>query len=445
MDAAGRSGTALSPGLAGRLGLAADLLVLAPALALATRLSGQPWPGLSDGFTWLAAAAVCAWALLARALRCYANDVPRGLLDHLALGTVQVLAVVTLLAVARPFAPASVAFPAAARVLAVLWPLTVFLRLFVFRALSAREAPIEEVLILGAGPDGRVMGEGLLARGQRRLLGYLAFSDERQSPTLPAPFLGSARDLESLLRVTPLSEVFLAGNAQRDGEELQAAVRVCEKLGLPFALPPHDLRLERARPVAPRGPGDGFLHYRIDEAGPGRLALKRLFDIVSSAAALWVLAPLLALATFVIKLGSRGAVFHHHVRMGVQGRPFHLLGFRLPGDPSGTRLGRFLHRCPLHELPQLLNVLRGDLSVVGPRPPVPSEVAQLEPWQRRRLSVRPGLTWIWRLSGRTQLSLEDWLRLPQPAPGRWSLAGDLRLLFGTGPGPQAEAGERPRG
>jgi lipopolysaccharide/colanic/teichoic acid biosynthesis glycosyltransferase len=107
--------------------------------------------------------------------------------------------------------------------------------------------------------------------------------------------------------------------------------------------------------------------------------------------------------------------------------------FKIRNDPRMTRVGRFLRRTSLDELPQLFNVLRGDMSLVGPRPPVPHEVAKYEPWQRRRLSVLPGLTCIWQVSGRNDIPFEDWMKLDLEYAQTWSLRKDFHLLLRTLP------------
>jgi len=107
--------------------------------------------------------------------------------------------------------------------------------------------------------------------------------------------------------------------------------------------------------------------------------------------------------------------------------------FKAPRDPRVTRVGRFLRRFSLDEVPQLWNVLKGDMSLVGPRPPLPEEVAHYEPWQRRRLAMKPGLTCLWQISGRTELSFAQWMALDLAYIDSWSLALDLKILVKTIP------------
>jgi len=107
--------------------------------------------------------------------------------------------------------------------------------------------------------------------------------------------------------------------------------------------------------------------------------------------------------------------------------------FKMKSDPRITRVGKFLRKFSIDELPQLINVLRGDMSVVGPRPPVPQEVAKYQTWQRRRLSVRPGLTCIWQVSGRNEISFEQWMYMDLQYIDTWSFTKDIGLILKTFP------------
>jgi lipopolysaccharide/colanic/teichoic acid biosynthesis glycosyltransferase len=102
-------------------------------------------------------------------------------------------------------------------------------------------------------------------------------------------------------------------------------------------------------------------------------------------------------------------------------------------DPRVTGIGRFIRKYSIDELPQFINVLRGEMTIVGPRPPVPGEVAQYEAWQRRRLSVRPGITCVWQVSGRNQIGFEEWMYLDMQYIDNWSLTQDFQLIFKTVP------------
>jgi lipopolysaccharide/colanic/teichoic acid biosynthesis glycosyltransferase len=191
-------------------------------------------------------------------------------------------------------------------------------------------------------------------------------------------------------------------------------------------------------------------------AGSARRA-KRAFDVVFAAAALLALVPLLVLVALAIRLDSRGPVLFRQRRIGRGGRPFRLWKFRTmsadaeqreaalwalsrdPGwldldeDPRVTRVGRALRRASLDELPQFVNVLRGHMSLVGPRPLLPAEHARMPAWARCRDEVLPGLTGLWQVSGRALLSFEAMLRLDCVYVATWSLRRDLGLLVRTVP------------
>jgi exopolysaccharide biosynthesis polyprenyl glycosylphosphotransferase len=410
------------------------------------------------------------WLITASALRHYAATAyDRSPLDDLALITTQCAAVITVLAVLELFAPRGAPLPRIPLVLAFTWAPTAFLRFAIFRPLASSERPLQEVLVVGVGPIARLTAQDMRGRGHQRPVGHLKFSDENGSETAllcrsytregeRCVVLGKAEDLERVLRETAVDEVYIAGKMRTHGDEMQDAIRVCEKYGIPFAVPASAFRLERAQAMDSSAVADGYLHYQTHEAKPQQEAMKRLFDIVASGAALWLLLPLFVVVMALIKLTSRGPVFFRQKRVGLHGYTFNMLKFRsmvtdaeslknslrdaneqsgpvfkMKNDPRVTRIGRFIRRYSIDELPQLINVLRGDMSLVGPRPPVPDEVAKYEAWQRRRLSVRPGLTCLWQVSGRNQISFEDWMVLDMQYIDHWSLGRDLNLICRTIP------------
>ncbi len=188
-----------------------------------------------------------------------------------------------------------------------------------------------------------------------------------------------------------------------------------------------------------------------------RLWIKRSIDIAIAAAGLLVLAPWMAVVAALIRLTSPGPAIFRQVRCGLNGRRFlfykfrsmcenaeemkpalaHLnireTAFKIPDDPRLTPLGRYLRKFSIDEWPQLWNVLRGDMSLVGPRPAVPSEVEHYQRWQRRRLRMRPGLTCIWAVSGRDKVDFETWMKMDMQYIDNWSLALDWKILLRTIP------------
>jgi exopolysaccharide biosynthesis polyprenyl glycosylphosphotransferase len=327
------------------------------------------------------------------------------------------------------------------------------------RWLERRDVSEKPALIVGIGPLGRHTGLEIRdAGGARRVTGFLSFDGETIHDRLPAPILGKASDLEGVLRQCVVDEVFLAGQRDAHHAEMQRAIAVCERFGVPFALPAGGFRLVRAEPLHKRAIPDGYIHYVSFRHKPLQLAAKRAIDILASSVALVLLSPLLVVVSLLVKLTSRGPVLFRQVRVGQHGRTFHMLKFRsmvvnaeelkarllaqnelegpvfkMQRDPRITLVGRYMRKFSVDELPQLLNVLRGEMSLVGPRPPLPSEVARYEAWQRRRLSVRPGLTCVWQVSGRNQISFEDWMYLDMQYIDHWSLTRDLELIARTVP------------
>jgi lipopolysaccharide/colanic/teichoic acid biosynthesis glycosyltransferase len=187
---------------------------------------------------------------------------------------------------------------------------------------------------------------------------------------------------------------------------------------------------------------------------PAYLAAKRGLDIVGALILLVLLSPVMLFSLCVLLVTTRGRPIFRQVRLGCEGRPFVLYKFRTMAvdaekrigevanehvgpafknrrDPRITRFGRLLRRTSIDETPQLLNVLAGQMSLVGPRPSLPSEVARYSPWHRRRLSVCPGLTCLWQVSGRSEIAFDDWVRMDLWYVRNQSIRTDLGLLLKT--------------
>ncbi len=185
---------------------------------------------------------------------------------------------------------------------------------------------------------------------------------------------------------------------------------------------------------------------------------KRALDVLGALFALVALSPVIALLALIVRMTSRGPVFYRSTRIGRGGRPFTFIKlrsmvkdadvkrhhmthlneadgpvFKIARDPRITPIGRFMRSTSLDEVPQFWNVLVGDMSLVGPRPPIAHEVAQYEPWQLRRLDVRPGLTCLWQISGRSRIGFQEWMRLDLEYIRHRSFALDLKILLRTIP------------
>ncbi len=449
----------LAPGFASRLNLLVDLVLVVGALLGSTVGMGHPVQVGNLDLWFLLGVAGLGWLLVGSALCLYdPRFADRAPLDDLALVSITVVAVTGGLYLERLLIAGGMPVVALSPFPLLLWASVVALRQLVFRRLAVREAPLDEALILGVGSMGRLTGEDLLKSCRRRITGYLAFGSEKSLASMPGPVLGKVERLEEVLCQVPVDIVYIAGNMQKHGTEMQHAIKVCERFGIPFALPAHPFRMDRARPEHSHAVADGYLHFVTHAPARHQQAIKRLFDISSSAAALVVLSPLLLTVAALIKLTSRGPIFFTQKRVGLHGKPFDMLKFRsmvvnaeelkarlealneqtgpvfkMKNDPRITPIGRFIRKYSIDELPQLLNVLRGEMSVVGPRPPLPREVEKYAAWQRRRLSVRPGLTCIWQVSGRNQISFEEWMYLDMQYIDNWTLLTDVSLILKTVP------------
>ena len=448
----------LNAGVTARLNLVFDLVGLIAILLYGYKLLGTAMH--PDGYVHLVPLSLFAagvWAITATAVRHYTSDAYQSpVLDDAAMTAVVLVAVFTSLEALNYFFRAVGNTPTDLRLLLLDFVLALSARP-VFRFLSRREIPSDEVLVVGAGIRARLTAEAIAQSNGESVLGMVAFEGERPESSA-IPFLGPFEMLERILRTTPVSKVYIAGNALKDGASMQKAITTCEQLGVPFALPAYSFRLGRAHPQDASSLKHGYVHYLVHEPKLRRRAVKRVFDIISSAAALWVLLPLLVIIAILVKVTSKGPIFFKQERVGLNGRKFNMLKFRsmlanaeeikaslaalneqsgpvfkMRRDPRVTPLGRFIRKFSIDELPQLLNVLRGDMSVVGPRPPVPSEVAQYAAWQLRRLSVRPGLTCLWQVSGRSTISFEEWMYLDMQYIDHWSLMQDVRLILRTIP------------
>jgi exopolysaccharide biosynthesis polyprenyl glycosylphosphotransferase len=303
----------------------------------------------------------------------------------------------------------------------------------------------------------------LVEEGERFGLRLLAFvyTDEHP-PTLPEnlrysyPALPKDRLLE-LLHNRVVDEVIFAPDAEHL-RILEPLMQQCEEEGVHMRVQLSFLPTGFSHVFVEHMAHVPLLTFASTPQNDVALLAKRGLDIAVSSIALIILSPLLVVIAVLIKLTSKGPVFYRQTRCGLGSRRFTLLKFRsmvnnahelLPelehhnevdgpvfkmrNDPRCTSVGRWLRILSLDELPQLWNVLRGDMSLVGPRPPLPQEVEQYEPWQRRRLRIRPGLTCLWALEGRSKLQFDRWMRLDLLYIDNWSMWLDFKILLKTIP------------
>ncbi len=337
------------------------------------------------------------------------------------------------------------------------------------RALQAewrrRGLGVSRLLIVGAGDVGRAVMRNIVAHPE---IGYqiVGFVDDDAAKTSVGRYklLGSLEQVESIVTSERVDEVIIAlpWMYQR---KIIGLVRACEARGARARVVPDLFQLSLNRLDVDDIGGLPLLGVKEPSIPRvGRLA-KRALDVILAAAGLIVAAPLMALIALIIRLESRGPVLFTQLRVGEKGRLFYIhkfrsmrLGaeaeqdqlrrlnqadgplFKIKDDPRLTRFGRLLRRVSLDELPQLFNVLLGEMSLVGPRPGLPDEVAQYQPWQRQRLEISPGITGLWQVSGRSDISFDEMCLLDIYYIENWSLSLDLiimlrtipRVLFGNG-------------
>ena len=281
------------------------------------------------------------------------------------------------------------------------------------------------------------------------------------------PVVGDLENLSDAIRDSGANEVIIADSEVNAETLFEVMMRSGRRHGVEFRIAPSLFNcLPRKTEIDQIGVLPMIRLFREPLSSGSRL-LKRTFDIVISSLAIFFLFPLWLLIALLIKLDSKGPVLYTQERVGMDGRLFLVFKFRtmqagadsnthreyqrafiagqaeanmgdtgkptykLLADPRITRVGKFLRRTSLDEVPQLLNVLMGDMSVVGPRPPIPYEVEAYELWHRKRLDMKPGLTGLWQVSGRNRLPFEEMVRLDLFYIENWSLLLDLKIILRT--------------
>jgi exopolysaccharide biosynthesis polyprenyl glycosylphosphotransferase len=331
-----------------------------------------------------------------------------------------------------------------------------------------KEKSLQRILMVGLDVEMVRMAEYIKKYPEMgyTLVGCLGDYTDLEKPPSSLKVLGSLPEFEKVVKENPVDEIILF-SFRKIWANLTHILQVCQDMGIRVTMVPQwsnlqfsDISFRRLASV----PLISFL-------GPPRkdisLFIKAISDFLIALAALILSAPLFLLITLLIKVDSKGPVFFRQQRCGLHGRVFPLIKFRsmvqdaetmqeslkafnemsgpvfkMKADPRVTRVGYWLRKTSLDELPQLINVLKGDLSLVGPRPPLPAEVAQYERWQRRRLSVKPGITCTWQISGRNDINFEEWIQLDLHYIDHWSLLLDFKILIRTIPAVLSGRGAR---
>ena len=334
------------------------------------------------------------------------------------------------------------------------------IRNLILEHLRKRGIGVTRVLIVGAGDIGRRVMRNILAQPN---LGYHVVGFVDDDPEKGHGYIGRFRGLGSIDKLPNIVQnedvdeviITLPWMYHR---KIMSVIAQCERQNVRAKIVPDLFQMSLSHMTVDDLSGVPLISVREITFRRGEMILKRAMDVVVSLALLVLLAPLMLLIAAAIKLDSPGPVFFKQVRVGKNGRKFVMYKFRsmyegaeeelerlralneadgpifkLRDDPRCTRVGRILRRLSLDELPQLYNVLRGEMSLVGPRPPLPSEVAQYKEWHKKRLAVSPGMTGLWQVSGRSQLSFDEMVLLDLYYIENWSPLMDLRILLRTIP------------
>jgi exopolysaccharide biosynthesis polyprenyl glycosylphosphotransferase len=305
------------------------------------------------------------------------------------------------------------------------------------------------VAIIGVGRTARRVAERIQTHpeGGYQLLGFIDPHPRRRLHALAGlPVLGKTSALAELVRENRMTEIFLAVPKLPQHETL-SMVLACEHLGVQFKIVSNLFQVITRQVQVDVVDEVPVVRLRNAELRPIQAFLKRALDLVVAVGLLALFAVPMLLIALIIRWESRGAAFFRQMRIGQGGRPFEMLKFRTmfvdapvyataptdPRDPRVTPFGRWLRKTSLDELPQLINVLLGHMSMVGPRPEMPFLVEQYEEWQRRRLDLKPGVTGLWQVVGRKNLPLSRNMEYDFYYIMNQSLFLDLVILVKTVP------------
>jgi exopolysaccharide biosynthesis polyprenyl glycosylphosphotransferase len=324
-----------------------------------------------------------------------------------------------------------------------------------FGRLRLRGRNLRGVVVLGTGPAAIAFAHRLEHHRELglRVLGFLG-EPNHELPRRWA-YLGDVDRLADIIHDGVVDEVAIC-LVTDDWPLVESIASLCETEGKVIRMPVPMPHLSIATGHIENLDGTPVLSIVTGPTATIALAFKRLIDVSFAATGLLVLSPLLAALAFAIRFSDGGAIFYRQERVGLHGRRFNVVKFRsmvadadarladllshnevnghafkLSSDPRITRVGRFLRRSSLDELPQLWNVLRGEMSLVGPRPPLPREVAGYDLWHRRRLSMKRGITGLWQIEGRSDPEFDRWVQKDLEYIDRWSTWLDIRIMLRT--------------
>jgi exopolysaccharide biosynthesis polyprenyl glycosylphosphotransferase len=320
----------------------------------------------------------------------------------------------------------------------------------------------ERVLIIGAGEVGHTLAAKIEAHPEYRidLVGFLDDGEPRRNghgaPDIQV--IGALDDLDAIVAGSQVDRVIVAFARARHNDFLRV-VRACADSGVKVNIVPRLFEVVSSRALVDDVEGIPLLDVGHVELSRFNMAVKRAFDLIVGGLLCIPILPLMGVVAVIIKLDSPGPVFYRQERMGRGGRPFWIFKFRsmyegadearlelaeeqndydgpmfkLREDPRITRVGGALRRWSIDELPQILNVMKGDMSLVGPRPLWIEEAKQCRGWTQKRLDITPGITGLWQVLGRTNIPFDEMVKLDYMYVTGWSLSWDVKLLVQTVP------------
>lgn len=326
----------------------------------------------------------------------------------------------------------------------------------------SRPSFYERALIIGAGEVGHTVAAKIAGHPEYRmeLIGFLDDGEPRRkdgnAPVMPV--IGRLADLDTIVGEQRVDRVIVAFSRARHNDFLRV-VRACADSGVRVNIVPRLFEVVSSRALVDDIEGIPLLDIANAELSSFNMAVKRVFDLIVGGLFCVVALPLIAVVALVIKLDSRGPVFFRQERMGRGGTTFRIFKFRtmhvgaederldlaeeqndydgpmfkLKKDPRLTRIGGALRRLSIDEVPQILNVLTGDMSLVGPRPLWVEEAKQCRGWTQKRLDITPGITGLWQVLGRSDIPFDEMVKLDYLYVTGWSLSWDIKLLMQTVP------------
>lgn len=439
-----------------RLLLSADVVGLVAALAIAGPFASEGW---ARSQLLLGLALLPGWILLFKLYGLYDRDAKRvshstiddlpWLFHALVIGSLGIWLIYRYAPVAQLTAAEGFVFFGAAL-------LTVLVARGCARAVSRFVVQPERVLFVGGGPMARLLAGKLRLHPEYELepIGYLDASETREDGELP--YLGCPSEIHSICLAEAVERVFIL-SPQVSPDEVADLIRVLHAFDIHIGILPHVIDVLGPSVEIDDVEGITVLGASAPVLTRSSRFVKRFMDLAIVVPLILLFAPVMLVVALAIRLSSPGRVFYTQTRVGRDGRLFRIYKFRtmvedaeqrgrelkgrsahpvwllLEHDPRVTRIGRVLRQLSLDELPQLFNILKGDMSLVGPRPMPPDVDEQIRGWGRRRLDLTPGITGLWQVLGRTNIPFEEMVKLDYLYVTNWSLWQDVRLLIHTLP------------